>query len=138
MLVAVLAIQQFAAIVAPVLLALVLVIAVHPLTGILRRRGLPMWLAKTVTLIAVLGLIVGLAAAVALSIAQLATILPTYEDDFTELVANLRTWLASLGVGRDEIQAVLEQMSPGTIAGLVVDILAGSPRHSRTCCSCSS
>jgi hypothetical protein len=45
MLVAALAIRQFAAIVAPVLLALVLVIAVHPLTGILRRRGLPMWLA---------------------------------------------------------------------------------------------
>jgi AI-2 transport protein TqsA len=125
MLVAVLAIQQFAAIVAPVLLALVLVIAVHPLTGILRRRGLPMWLAKTVTLLAVLGLILGLAAALALSIARLATILPTYEDDFTELVADLRTWLASLGVGRTEIQAVLEQISPGTIAGLLVDILAG-------------
>ena len=125
MLVAVLAIRQFAGIVAPVLLALVLVIAVHPLTGILRRRGLPMWLATTITLIAVLGLIVGLAAAVALSIARLATILPTYEDDFDELVANLRTWLASLGIGRDEIQAVLEQISLSKIAELAADILAG-------------
>ena len=125
MLVAVLAIQQFASIVAPVLLALVLVIAVHPLTGILRRRGLPMWLAKTVTLIAVLGLVVGLAAAVALSIARLATILPEYEDDFAELVANARTWLASLGVGQDEIQAVLDQISLGKIAELAANILAG-------------
>ena len=101
MLVAALAIRQFAGIVAPVLLALVLVIAVHPLTGILRRRGLPMWLATTITLIAVLGLIVGLAAALALSIAQLATILPDYEDGFAELVTNVQTWLASLGVGRE-------------------------------------
>ena len=125
MLVAALAIQQFAGIAAPVLLALVLVIAVHPLTGMLRRRGLPMWLAKTITLIAVLGLIVGLAAAVALSIARLATILPEYEDDFAELVANLRTWLASLGVGQAEVQAVLDQISLGKIAELAADILAG-------------
>ena len=45
LLVASLALRQFAGIAAPVLLALVLVIAVHPLTGILRRRGVPMWLA---------------------------------------------------------------------------------------------
>ena len=49
LLVSVLALQQFASILAPVLLALVLVIAVHPLTGILRRRGVPMWLAMTIT-----------------------------------------------------------------------------------------
>ena len=125
MLVAALATQQFAGIVAPVLLALVLVIAVHPLTGILRRRGLPMWLAKTITIIAVLGLIVGLAAAVALSIAQLATILPTYEDSFDELVANFQTWLASLGIGRDEVQAALEQISLSKVAELAATILAG-------------
>jgi predicted PurR-regulated permease PerM len=53
LLVSVLALQQFASILAPVLLALVLVIGVHPLTGILRRRGVPLWLAVTITLIAV-------------------------------------------------------------------------------------
>jgi AI-2 transport protein TqsA len=125
LLVAALSIQQFAAIVAPVLLALVLVIAVHPLTGVLRRRGLPMWLAKTITLIAVLGLIVGLASAFALSIARLATILPEYEDNFVELVDNLRTGLASLGVGQDEIRAVLDQISLGSISGLLRDLLTG-------------
>src|SRR6185312_7982735 len=49
LLVSVLALQQFASILAPVLLALVLVIGVHPLTGILRRRGVPLWLAVTIT-----------------------------------------------------------------------------------------
>ena len=72
LLVSVLALQQFASILAPVLLALVLVIGVHPLAGILRRRGAPLWLAVTITLIAVLALILGLAAALALSVAQLA------------------------------------------------------------------
>src|SRR5688500_1861397 len=79
-----LAVKQFASIVAPVLLALVLVIGVHPLTGILRRRGVPLWLAVTVTLITLVVVILSLAAALALSLAQLATILPTYEDRFAE------------------------------------------------------
>ncbi len=76
LLVSVLALREFASIIAPVLLALILVIGVHPLTGILRRRGAPMWLAVTVTLITLVAVIVGLAAALALSVAQLATILP--------------------------------------------------------------
>ena len=125
LLVAALALRQFARIAAPVLLALVLVIAVHPLTGILRRRGLPMWLATTITVIAVLGLVVGLAAALALSIARLATILPEYEDNFNELVANLRTGLASLGVGPDEIRDALAQVSLSKVAELAATILAG-------------
>ena len=39
LLVTTLALQQSASILAPVLLALVLVIGVHPLTGMLRRHG---------------------------------------------------------------------------------------------------
>ena len=51
LLVTILALQQFAAILAPVLLALVLVIGFHPLIGILRRRGAPTWLAVTTTVL---------------------------------------------------------------------------------------
>jgi AI-2 transport protein TqsA len=125
LLVSVLALQQFASILAPVLLALILVIGVHPLTAILRRRGVPMWLAVTVTLVTVLALILGLAAALALSVAQLATILPTYQDSFNRLVDDIRGGLASLGVGRDQIRAVADQISFGSIASLLSGILAG-------------
>ena len=125
LLVSVLALQQFASILAPVLLALVLVIGVHPLTGILRRRGVPLWLAVTITLIAVLALILGLAAALALSVAQLATILPTYQDSFNRLVDDLRSGLVSLGVGQDQIRAALDQISFSSIASLLGGLLAG-------------
>ena len=125
LLVSVLALQQFASILAPVLLALILVIGVHPLTGILRRRGVPMWLAVTITLVAVLALILGLAAALALSVARLATILPAYQDRFDQLVDDLRSGLASLGVGRDQIRAVLDQISFGSIASVLGGVLAG-------------
>ena len=124
-LVAVLAIRQFADIVAPVLLALVLVIAVYPLTGYLCRRGLPKWLASTLTLVATLGVIVGLAATVALSIAQLATILPDYEDRFVEILDNFRAWLASLGVGPEELRTALAEVSFSKVTNLLAVILAG-------------
>jgi AI-2 transport protein TqsA len=75
-----LALQQFSSLISPVLLALVLVVGVHPLTGLLRRRGAPAWLAITCTLLTLVAIIVGLAVAFALSIAQLGTVLPTYAD----------------------------------------------------------
>ena len=98
-LVTVLALKQFAGIIAPVLLAFVLVICFYPLIGILRRRGAPQWLAVTVTLIALVVVIIGMAVSLAVSVAQLATILPTYQAQFTHLTDELRAWLGSLGVG---------------------------------------
>lgn len=125
LLVSTLALQQFSSILAPVLLALVLVIAVHPLTGVLRRRGLPQWLAATITLIVVLAIIVGLAALLALSVAQLATILPLYQERFTVLLNDLQAALAALGIGHQELQDALGQISFGRIAVLVTGLLAG-------------
>ncbi len=78
----------------------------------------------TITLIAVLALILGLAAALALSVAQLATILPTYQDSFNRLVDDFRG-LASLGVGQDQIRAALDQISFSSIASLLGGMLAG-------------
>ena len=124
LLVTILALQQFAAILAPVLLALVLVIGFHPLIGILRRRGAPTWLAVTTTVLTLVVVILGLAAALALSVAQLATILPTYQTQFTQLTTDLRTWLSSLGVGPDQLQAALSQIDLGNLAGLLAGLLA--------------
>ncbi|WP_433505849.1 AI-2E family transporter [Pseudonocardia halophobica] len=125
LLVSTLALQQFRSILAPVLLALVLVIGVHPLTGILTRRGVPRWLAATITLVVLLAIIVGLAAALALSVARLGTLLPLYQDRFVALLNDLREWLAGLGVGPEQFQQALSQISFGRIAGLVTSLLAG-------------
>ncbi len=120
-----LALQQFSSILSPVLLALVLVIGVHPLTAMLRRRGAPAWLAVTLTVLALFVIIVGLALAFALSIAELATTLPSYQPQFAALVTDLQTWLATLGVGPEQIQAALGQISFGKIAGLLTGLLVG-------------
>ena len=79
----------------------------------------------TITLITVLAVILSLAAALVLSIAQLTAVLPAYEERFVELVVNLRDFLASLGIGQAEVQAVLDQISFDSIAALLGGILAG-------------
>jgi AI-2 transport protein TqsA len=125
LLVTTLALQQFSSVISPVLLALVLVVGVHPLTGLLRRRGVPEWLAITCTLLVLVAIIVGLAVAFALSLAQLGTVLPAYQDRFTSFVDDLEAWLATLGIGRDQLTAALGQISFGHIAGFFTDLLVG-------------
>ncbi|ODU04390.1 MAG: AI-2E family transporter [Pseudonocardia sp. SCN 72-86] len=125
LLVSVLALKQMAGVVAPVLLALVLVIGVHPLTGALRRRGVPQWLAVVITMIVTFAIIVGLALSLALAVAQLATVLPTYQGRFVTLLDDARAWLGTLGVGQDQLQSVLSQFDFGRLAGLVTGLLTG-------------
>jgi len=100
LLVSVLALRELSGVVAPVLLALVVVIGVHPLTGALRRRG-------------------------ALAVAQLATVLPTYQSQFASLLGDLRRWLGTLGVGQEQLQSVLSQFDFGRLAGVVTGLLTG-------------
>ena len=114
-----------AGIVGPVFLALVLTIAASPLGRKLRRVGLPSWLATLVTLITVYLLLVALAAALAFSVARLATLLPEYSGKFSDLVDGLRDWLADRGVGGQPLSAALSGLDLGTLAGYLVDVLSG-------------
>ena len=70
-----------------------------------------MWLAATTTLVTLVLVIFGLAASLALSVAQLATLIPAYQDSFTALANDLRVWLGSLGVGPDQLQAALGKIN---------------------------
>jgi AI-2 transport protein TqsA len=117
--------KQFAGIVAPVLLALILVISFHPLFGILCRRGAPQWLAATITLLALLAVILGMAISLGLSVGRLATILPSYRAQFEQLANELRAWLGSLGVGQDQVNEALKTINFSNVAGLLGDLLAG-------------
>ena len=56
--------------------------------------------------------------------AQLATILPTYQAQFTHLTDELRAWLGSLGVGPDQIKAAISKINFSSVAGLLGDLLA--------------
>jgi predicted PurR-regulated permease PerM len=57
--------QAFAAVLGPVVLALVLTIAAHPVFVRLRRRGTPSWLAMTAMLLVMFTIVLGIAVSLA-------------------------------------------------------------------------
>jgi AI-2 transport protein TqsA len=117
--------RGFRDIAGPVFLALVLTIAVSPLRQLLIRRGVKRWLAALIALVVVNAILLGMAAAMALSLARLATLLPQYEDKFAELVDDARAWLANLGVGEEQLRAALEKFDLGALFGVLQGWLTG-------------
>ncbi|MEU8225708.1 AI-2E family transporter [Kribbella sp. NPDC048915] len=121
----VIGLRGFSHIVGPVFLALVLTIAASPLRRLLVRHGVKLWLAVLLSLVAVVGFLLGMAAALAFSLARLATLLPAYEDKFTELVQDVRGWLADLGVGDEQLRAALDKIDLGQFFDVLQSWLSG-------------
>jgi len=112
-------------IVGPVFLALVLTIAVSPLRRLLVRRGAKGWFATLVALVTVIVFLLGLAAALAFSVAQLATLLPDYQDKVGELVGDARGWLADRGIGAQQLEAAVQTLDLGRLFDLLQGWLTG-------------
>jgi AI-2 transport protein TqsA len=120
-LIAVLGVQQLAWLIAPVFLALVIVVLVHPIYGALRRRGVPAPLTMVVLLIAIYGVIVGIAAILVFSVSRLASILPQYSAAATGLIGSALSLLGDHGVGPEQRRALASSLDFGRIAnGLLV------------------
>jgi predicted PurR-regulated permease PerM len=110
-------------ILAPVLLALVLTIAVHPLGPWLRRKGWPGWAATTSVVTTTYVVILGLSVALVVSIARFAALLPQYKSQFSDLINNLTSWLNDLGVGQKQISAMSSAFDIGSFAGWITSLL---------------
>ena len=109
--------------VGPVFLALVVVIVVHPLHGRLRRAGVPGWIATTVLLLAIYGLLLVLSAVLVVSIARLVTVLPGYAAEANQLVAGLTARAAAFGVGTEQLQAMASSLDARRITTLAAGLL---------------
>lgn len=107
----------------PVFLALMLTVAVHPLIGWLRRHGTPGWLAVTVTVVVLIGILLTLAGSLAVSIGELASLLPTYEAQFQNLVNQLTAFLAAHGIGATQVRQALSHIDFGALTGFLAGLL---------------
>ncbi|MGY1699402.1 AI-2E family transporter [Geodermatophilus sp. SYSU D00766] len=123
--IAVAGLRTAADIIAPVFLALVLVIAVHPVLTWARRHGAPNWLALALALVVLYAVVLGLVLGLGLSVARLATLLPAYQEQIDGLVDDVGALLASVGVGRDEVARALEGIDAGAVVGFAGDLVAG-------------
>ncbi|TVT25901.1 AI-2E family transporter [Amycolatopsis acidiphila] len=110
---------------APVLLALVIVIAVAPVQQALRRRGFPAWSATVVLLLLVYGVIIGFGLVVFVSLAKLITLLPRYASRFDELVTRATGVLARAGVGPEQLREVARSLDLGKLLPYLGSVLSG-------------
>ncbi|MFX4272012.1 AI-2E family transporter [Propionibacteriaceae bacterium Y1685] len=106
--VAVAGLQAIADIIAPTFFALTLVITTHPLQRWLVRHRVPKVLAAGICLTILYVVVLGLMAALTLSIAQLAVSMPRYQDKFVTLFNDLLDWLTSLGIDQAQIDQVTQ------------------------------
>jgi AI-2 transport protein TqsA len=118
-------IRATAWLVGPVFLALIIVIAAHPVQRWLRARGWPGWVATLALVLVIYVGLLALALVLLVSVGQLATVLPQYSDQFNALIASVEHTLAGFGIGQAQIQAATKSISPSSLVGAVGGIVSG-------------
>jgi predicted PurR-regulated permease PerM len=116
-------VKAIAWLIAPAFMALIIVIAVAPVQGWLRRRGWPGWLTTLVLVVVVYGILLFLALGIIVSVARLATILPQYASKADSLVTSATSGLAKLGVGPGQLKAAASSLNLGNLSGILKALL---------------
>jgi AI-2 transport protein TqsA len=111
--------------VAPAFLALVLTITAHPMRRSLAKHRVPPWLATAAVIVTVYVVLLLLVLSLVVSLARLAELLPQYEQDLQDLVADATTWLTQLGVEEEQVAAVRQAADPSQAIAVVTDLFSG-------------
>jgi len=111
--------------VAPVFLALVLVITLDPVRTWLRGKGLPRWLTVAMLVAAVYAALLALFVVIVISVAQLATLLPRYAARIDELTRSGAGTLGRFGVGEPQLRELASSVDTGKLVRLAGSLLAG-------------
>ncbi|MCI2237180.1 AI-2E family transporter [Paenibacillus sp. TRM 82003] len=116
-------VRSFSATIGPAVLALVLVLVVHPVEPWLRRRGVYGWVSTLVVLVVLYTVVFGLAAALGWSLVRLAMLLPQYTSRYYELQGQVLELLDRLGVGQSQITQAVASIDPSRFVGLAQTVL---------------
>ena len=122
--IAVAGLRAVAWLVAPVFLALVVVVALAPVQGWLRRIGVPRWAATTVLLVLVWAVLLAFVALLVVSAAQLAALLPAYADQAEVLINDVVTDLNTAGLVSGQLSDLIRQIDYGQVVGLATGLLS--------------
>lgn len=118
------ALHAGAEIIAPMFLALNLLIAAWPVRDALIKRGAPR-MVGTIALGLIVFLVLGLALfALGWSVSALVRELPGYQNQFTSLYNQLLALTASFGITQDQLLSELQNISPSSVAGVVSSALS--------------
>lgn len=110
---------------APVLVAGVLVICAHPLRVRLERHGVPSAVATLVVAGVLLLLVVGFVAACAVALLQFGALIPAFGPQLAETGQRISSWYDGVGFTSEQGQALGASLDPARIATLVGGLLGG-------------
>jgi predicted PurR-regulated permease PerM len=102
-------------IVAPLALAAVLVIIVHPIRHPLRRRGWPRWLATTVVIVVAYLILAILAALLVFAGFEFGALVTDVLDELEAAAVSFGDWLASVGLGSQAADAAASALDPSVL-----------------------
>jgi AI-2 transport protein TqsA len=117
-------VQAVAWLIGPAFMALIVVIAVAPVQGWLRRHNWPGWATTLVVILLVYAILIGLALGIVFSVARLATELPKYASTADGLVTSATAQLATLGVGPEQLAQARSSLNIGNLAGVLGSLLS--------------
>ena len=124
-LVVALGMRQFANILGPVFMALVLSIAVHPIHRLAARFHLPAWLGMILSLIAVYLIVFGLFTILVIAGIQFASLLQSYGPQFQAFLQQASQALQSVGISQEKLQDFVNDLSPSRLVGVASSLLGG-------------
>lgn len=117
-------VQAAAWLVAPTFLALVIVIALHPVQRWMRWHGWPGWATSLAFVVAVYGLLVGFVLIMVVSWARLRAELPTYAGNAQHIRVGIADALESLGADPDQARAMTGSLDLGKLLSAVEAVLS--------------
>jgi predicted PurR-regulated permease PerM len=117
---------EIRSIVAPVFLALVLTICVHPIRVTMERRGIARGIATGTVIAVVFLLLAGLITMLTIAVAQFVNLLPQFEPQLKQLGETIGGWLTSVGFGRTQVHAIVSSFSPSKIVGILGSIFGSA------------
>lgn len=107
----------------PVLMAAVFVACAVPLQDHLRARGLPLWLALTLTALSVVGGALAFGGIIGYAATALVQTVPQYQDRLSQLLADGMAWLDARGIDASTSK-LAELISPARLISLSTSVLA--------------
>jgi len=109
---------------APALLALVLVITLNPVRTWLLGKGFPRWLTVTMLVAVVYTALLALFMVVVISVAQLGSLLPRYAERIDEVARSVTGTLGRFGVDAQQIRDMTSSVDTGKLVQLAGSVLA--------------
>jgi AI-2 transport protein TqsA len=117
--------QVGAWLIAPILLALVIVIAISPLQAWLRRLGWPGWLTVLTLVLVVFAVVVGLVVLLVASVGQLVALVPQYADRVQGITNSVTSLLNRIGFDPEHARQTASSADIGKVVDAIGGVLAG-------------